>query len=108
MWVVSRGLLRDFWKSPGRQDSETPLKTWYDVAKHASWTSHSDVKMAYGVSVDMAYGYHVFDIGGNKYRLICKIDFARHGVLTLRVCTHAEYDELCANGGKRLQKLWKG
>jgi mRNA interferase HigB len=105
MRVVSRRLLRDFWETPGRRDSETPLKTWYDVVIFASWTSHNEVKAAYGASVDIAHGYYVFDIGGNKYRLICKIDFTRHGVLTLRVCTHAEYDELCANGGKRLQKL---
>ena len=105
MRVVSRGLLRDFWETPGRQDSETPLRTWYDVAKVASWNSHDDVKAAYGANVDLAYGYYVFDIGGNKYRLICKIDFKRHGVLTLRVCTHAEYDELCDKKGKRLQQL---
>jgi mRNA-degrading endonuclease HigB of HigAB toxin-antitoxin module len=55
--------------------------------------------------VDLAHGRHVFNIGGNKYRLICRIDFRRHGVLTLWVATHAEYDVLCDDGGKRLQKL---
>lgn len=105
MRVVSRRLLRNFWEMPGRRDSETPLKTWHDVAKTATWASHADVKASYGANVDIAHGYYVFDIGGNKYRLVCKIDFLRHGVLTLKVCTHAEYDGLCASGGKRLQQL---
>jgi mRNA interferase HigB len=105
MRIVARKLLRDFWEAPGRRDSETPLKTWYDVAKAANWSSHDDVKAAYGGNVDLAYKRYVFDIGGNKYRLICRIDFVRHGVLTLWVGTHAEYDELCANGGERLQQL---
>jgi mRNA interferase HigB len=53
----------------------------------------------------MSYGRYVFDIGGNKYRLICRIDFVRHGILTLWVGTHVEYDELCKNDCKRLQLL---
>jgi mRNA interferase HigB len=105
MRVVSKGLLREHWERPGRRDSQTPLKTWYDVARTARWAFHSDVKAAYGAHVDLAYGRYVFNIGGNKYRLICRIDFVRHGVLTLWVGTHKEYDELCADGGKRLQNL---
>jgi mRNA interferase HigB len=106
MRVVSLGRLREFWET--NRDSETPLKTWNDVVKNARWTSHDDVKAAYGAKVDLAHGFYVFDIGGNKYRLICRIDFLRHGVLTLRVCTHAEYDKLCANNGKLLRMLRKG
>ncbi len=91
--------------TPGRQDSKTPLETWFDVASSARWASHDDVKAAYGRNVDLAHGRYVFNIGGNKYRLICRIDFVRHGVLTLWVGTHAEYDILCENAGERLKKL---
>lgn len=105
MRVVSRRLLREFWSKPGQKDSETPLKTWLNVAENARWTSYNDVKASFGANVDLAHGFYIFDIGSNKFRLICKIDFIRHGVLTLRVCTHSEYDELCAKGGKRLQQL---
>jgi mRNA interferase HigB len=55
--------------------------------------------------VDLAHGKYVFDIGGNKYRLVCSIDFVRHGVLVLWVGTHAEYDELNKRGGERLKAL---
>ena len=105
MRVVSRALLRKHWETPGRRDSETPLKTWYDVAAAASWASHAGVKASYGAGVDLAHGRYVFNIGGNKYRLICRVDFVRHGVLTLWVGTHSEYDRLCADGGKLLRKL---
>jgi mRNA interferase HigB len=105
MIIMSKRKLREFWEKPGRRESETPLKTWYDVAKAAAWTSHNDVKMAYGRNVDLAHGRYVFNICGNKYRLICVIDFSRKGVLTLWVGTHTDYDDLCANGGKKLQQL---
>jgi mRNA-degrading endonuclease HigB of HigAB toxin-antitoxin module len=55
--------------------------------------------------VDIAYGRYVFNIGGNKHRLICRIDFVRHGVLTLWVGNHDEYDGLCDRGGAGLKKL---
>lgn len=105
MRLISRRRLREFWQSQGQGDSKTPLQTWADVVEHAKWTSFNDVKQAYGVNVDLAYGCYIFDIGGNKYRLICKIDFMKHGVLTLKVCTHAEYDKLCDKGGKGLKEL---
>ena len=105
MRVVSRRLLREFWETHGREDSKSPLERWLDVAKKASWSNYDDVKKAYGSKVDLAHGFYVFDIGGNKYRLICRIDFVRHGVLTLHLCTHNEYDRLCADGGKLLRQL---
>jgi len=105
MRLVSRGLLRKFWGQPGRGDSETPLRTWCDVVENARWASHDDVKRAFGAKVDLAYGRHVFDIGGNKYRLVCRIDFVRHGVLTLWVGTHDEYDDLCDRDGEGIKRL---
>jgi mRNA interferase HigB len=105
MRLVSRSRLREFWETSERQDSETPLKTWADVVRKARWASHNDVKAAFGAKVDLAHGRYVFNISGNKYRLICRIDFMKHGVLTRWIGTHAEYDKLCANDGKLLRRL---
>lgn len=105
MRLISRGFLRDYWEQPRNRDSEGPLKTWADVVKAARWASHNDVKADYGANVDLAYGRYVFNIGGNRYRLICSIDFVRHGVLTLWVGNHDEYDDLCERDGKRLRQL---
>jgi mRNA interferase HigB len=103
--VVSKKKLREHWEMPGRNQSEQPLKTWYNVANKAEWRTHDDVKADFGASVDLAHGKHVFDIKGNDFRLICVIDFVRHGVLVLWVGTHREYDELNKNQGRKLQQL---
>lgn len=105
MRLISRGRLRDYWQQPRNRDSETPLKTWANVVEAAQWASHSDVKAAYGARVDLAYGLYVFNIGGNKHRLICWIDFVRHNVFARWVGNHDEYDDLCANDGKLLRQL---
>ena len=105
MRVISRGKLRAFWEQPPYRKSQTSLEVWYDVAKAARWGSHSDVKRSFGKRVDLAHGLYVFDIHGNSYRLVCRIDFARHGVLTLWIGTHADYDDLCRNGGRGLKAL---
>jgi mRNA interferase HigB len=103
--VISKKRLREHWSTPGRRDSEQPLKTWFDVVRKARWSSHSDVKTDLGANVDLAHGKYVFDIKGNAYRLVCLIDFVRHGVLVLWIGTHAEYDELNRRGGERLKRL---
>ncbi|MEA2738856.1 MAG: mRNA interferase HigB [Acetobacteraceae bacterium] len=105
MRVISRRRLKEFWETPGRADSQPALRTWFDVASKAQWTSFADVKRDYGVNVDLAHGKFVFDINSNRYRLICLIDFVRHGVLVLWIGTHSEYDQLNRRGGKGLKEL---
>ena len=102
MRVVSLGRLREFWQQPGRHDSEQALKTWYNVTRKARWSSFANIRRDYP-SADLAHGRVVFDIRGNNYRLICAIDFIRHGVLTLWVGTHADYDTLMRNSGRLLK-----
>jgi mRNA interferase HigB len=105
MRVISRWSLREHWELAGREDSREPLLIWYDVASHAGWKDFSDVKRDFGARVDQAHGKTIFDIGGNKYRLVCLIDYRRHGVLVLWVGTHREYDALNRNNGKKLKEL---
>jgi mRNA interferase HigB len=96
--IVSRRKLREFWETPGRSDSVAALRTWFDVVSSARWRS-------YGGTVDLAYGRYIFDIRGNRYRLVCVIDFVRHGVLILWIGTHAEYDWLNRYDGVGLKAL---
>lgn len=105
MRIVSRKKLREYWQSPGRRLSEPAIKTWYAIVDAARWTSHADVKADFGAAVDLAHGKYVFDIKGNDYRLVCVIDFVRHGVLVLWVGTHADYDELNKRNGAKLRLL---
>ena len=56
--------------------------------------------------IDLAHGRFVFDIEGINCRLICSVDFARHGVLVLWVGFHAEYDSLMKSDGRQFKKIY--
>ena len=88
MHIISKTTSRKFWlKHP---DSEGPLRAWFTVAKRSTWTKFVDVRKAYP-SADDVGGLSVFDIGGNKYRLIVKIEYRRGQIFVLDVLTHAQY-----------------
>lgn len=91
MWVISRVRLRRFSERPGMRDSWKPLNAWFKSARNADWKSFADIKKAYG-SVDFVGDCVVFDIGGNKYRLVVRCNFPSHKVYVREVMTHKEYD----------------
>ena len=95
MRVISRRRLREFWQL--HHTAERPLKTWWKVATAADWSNIQDVRRAYP-SADAVRLYcglivTVFDIGGNKYRLITRIIYEYRRVYVKRVLTHREYDQ---------------
>jgi mRNA interferase HigB len=90
MHIVSLKRLKGFWEK--HQDAETPLRAWYRVAKQASWTSLVDVRKTYP-SADYVDGLTVFNISGNKYRLIVTIRYKKGRIFIRHVLTHAEYDQ---------------
>jgi mRNA interferase HigB len=89
VWIISKSRLREFWEVCS--DAKTPLEAWYKHVENADWTMTSDVKADYG-AVDFVGNCAVFNIGGNKYRLIARIIYHIHKVFVLRVMTHHEYD----------------
>ncbi|HXE51465.1 MAG TPA: type II toxin-antitoxin system HigB family toxin [Tepidisphaeraceae bacterium] len=94
MRIISRKALRDFWENPGRRDAEQPLKAWFREASHADWSSPADVKAAFATASIVASGRVVFNIAGNKYRLVVKINYAYRIVYIRFVGTHREYDQV--------------
>lgn len=90
MHVISRKKLREFLQK--HPDALTALDAWYRLAKAHDWDSFSEVRSLFGKKVDRVGKFFVFDIGGNKYRLIAVIHFNRHKLFVRRVLTHAEYD----------------
>ncbi|MGD0668809.1 MAG: type II toxin-antitoxin system HigB family toxin [Bryobacteraceae bacterium] len=65
---------------------------WYRVAKRATWSSFADVKQSFNTA-DFVAPHVVFDVGGNKYRIVAEMNFAR-GVLFVRgIMTHKEYEK---------------
>ena len=93
MHVIAKRVLREHWEKPGRQDSEQPLKSWHQVASKATWTIPPDVKAMYGTASIVGERV-IFNIAGNKYRLVTWIDYARQVILVKFVGTHKEYDSI--------------
>ena len=92
MRTLALSALRAFWEA-GHADAEQPLRYWFAVAEKANWSKLSDVREDFP-SVDMVGRMAIFNIGGNKYRLITLVNFESKYVLVKWVGTHAEYDRL--------------
>ena len=92
--VVSLKPLREFWAQyPAAEQS---LRQWYKTATHARWGSLQDVRQDYphadGVRTGSGETLSVFNIGGNKYRLIVRIRYDYQLMNVRAVLTHEEYD----------------
>ena len=78
MRVIAKKILREFWEK--HTDSEEQLKTWYNEASKAKWSSPADIKAEYAKASILKSGRVVFNICGNKYRLIVDINYIRQWV----------------------------
>lgn len=94
MRVISKARLRQFWELPGYEDSEGPVRAWYTHVndKSVAWQSWSDFKADFA-SASIVGNCVVFNIGGNKYRLVTRVLFPSQKVFVLKAMTHAEYDD---------------
>ncbi|MDT2020689.1 type II toxin-antitoxin system HigB family toxin [Methylocella sp. CPCC 101449] len=95
MQVIALRTLRAFWAL--HPQAEIPLRAWYAIASTAQWNAPADVKTAFGTNVDfIADKRIIFDIGGNKYRLIVRVSYEYKRVLIKFIGTHKEYDQINA------------
>lgn len=93
MNVVSKATLRGFWRR--HPQSRGPLEVGYADVRHAGWDGPADVKRHFGGTVDfVADNRVIFDIAGNKYRLVAHIAYHFKRVLVKFVGTHADYDRI--------------
>lgn len=94
MRVISRRALVAFWKI--HADAEAPLASWFKAASRGSFKSLGELKQTFQ-SVDYVSagrkGLYVFNIGGNKYRLIAAIHFNTQKLFIRHVLTHPQYDK---------------
>lgn len=88
MHVISRKALRLFWER--HPDSQTALARWFKVMQLTQFRNFSDLRATFP-SADKFDDWIVFNIGGNKYRLIASIHFNRGKVYIRHVLTHPEY-----------------
>ena len=96
MHVISRKKLVAFYEQAGHLDAKRPLEAWYYEAKHAQWSSPSDVKDQYRSASILKDNRVVFNIAGNKYRLIVRINYDSKTVFVRFIGTHQEYDKIDA------------
>ena len=90
MHIISRSALKDFWDD--HPDSEAPLKAWFKVVGATKYETFGQLKKTFR-SADKVGDKVVFNIGGNKYRLITVIHFKYGKVYVRHVLTHKEYDK---------------
>ena len=90
MHVISRKMLRRFWEE--YPDAESALQAWHKAADKADWQSFADVRALFP-HADQVDKFTVFNIGGNKYRLITYVRFDWPRYYIKHVLTHADYDK---------------
>ncbi len=95
MNVVTHRKLRAFWAD--HADAEGPLTAWFEIARRAQWTDGHAVRADFRSADFVGDDRVVFNIGGNKYRLIVRVSYVYKQVLVKFVGTHAEYDKIDAS-----------
>jgi mRNA interferase HigB len=90
MHVISRAKLREF--CANHADSCEALDDWFKTAERADWANLIEVQMVYP-KAEAVGGFTVFNIKGNRYRLIASIVYERQIIYIKYILTHAEYDK---------------
>lgn len=94
MHVISHRKLREFYDTPGREDSKVSLEKWYDDTVRAEWKNFSDLRRDFPSTDYVGNQHYVFNIRGNRYRLIVVVKFTIGRVFIRFVGTHEEYDKI--------------
>jgi mRNA interferase HigB len=93
MNLIARRTLREFWER--HPDAEKSLSAWYTIFSKRDWATPAEIKEAFGTNVDFVKDNRViFDVGGNKYRVIVHVAYRYRSGLIKFVGTHKEYDAI--------------
>ncbi len=97
MNVIRKKDLQRFWEQPAHRAAETPMREWFKLARKASWNHFQDARQTFGqtdVTGDTRSSKTatIFDVGGNKWRIITLIDYKRQTILITHVMDHKTYD----------------
>lgn len=92
MVIISKTVLVEFGNK--YSDSIEAFNKWYEISKQADWNSLNDLKKTFSTVDYVGNDRYVFNIKGNKYRLVAMIFFDIRTVFIRFVGTHAEYDKI--------------
>lgn len=94
MRIIALSTLKAFWESPGCADAKDPLLAWHRFALNADWASPVDIKRDLRNASILQGGRVIFNIAGNKYRLVVWINYPYRVVYIRFVGTHGQYDAI--------------
>lgn len=92
MNIISRKALVEFYEE--HADAREALETWYRVSKKAVWANFNEVKKTYPMADVVGDDRMVFNIKGNKYRLVARFSFRYKAIQVKWIGTHAAYDDI--------------
>jgi mRNA interferase HigB len=90
MRIINRAALVRFWSQ--HPNAKASLEAWFGIVRKAKWTSPIEMKQVYG-NADLVGRRTVFNIAGNKYRLIARVNYVSQTVFVLHVLKHSDYDK---------------
>lgn len=97
MRIIAKRTLRLFWEThPRGAEAKAPLELWHSTVAREDWATPSDVKATYGDASILKNSRVVFNIGGNRFRLVARINYPFRIVYVRFVGTHDEYDGIDA------------
>ena len=97
MRIIAVSTLKAFWESnPTYMDAKPSLLAWHGFTRTADWASPADVKKDFRNASILQAGRVIFNIAGNKYRLVVKINYPYRVVYIRFIGTHAQYNSINA------------
>jgi mRNA interferase HigB len=94
MRIIAKSTLKKFWQQPHRSDARGPLESWHEEVLKATWKSPQDVKNQYASASICGNNRVVFNVAGNKYRLVVEMQY-RAGIAWVKfIGTQAQYDSI--------------
>lgn len=94
MRIIAKRTLREFYRQPRYRDAKGPLEAWHAEASKAKWRTPHDIKAQITSASIIDVSQVVFNIAGNKYRLVVDVDYTRQAMFVKFIGTHAQYDKL--------------
>ena len=96
MRIIARSALTKYYDTDEGKEAKQPLLAWYRIVLAENWSSPADIKRSFATASILKDGRVVFNIGGNKFRLVVWVNYA-YGVVYIRfIGTHSEYDRINA------------
>lgn len=97
MRIISHRKLKEFFETPGKEDSRVALERWYEIAGRSQWHNLAEIREDFPATDYVGNQHYVFNIRGNRYRLVVVVQFTIGRIYIRFVGTHGEYDRIdCA------------